>query len=143
MFSYTKIWYYVWKNNKYFDKTNITWWVYLIEIIKHAIWNRKKYYLLFSSQVNVTKSESKLRWTLFMVTFTFVLLVTPRVIYTVLGGSIHASGFSYEKDPWIDLILYCMYWGHYAINFFIYVVRIQTYRSAYYFFLKEVRISFT
>ena len=103
--------------------------------------NRKKYYLLFSSQVNVTKSESKLRWTLFMVTFTFVLLVTPRVIYTVLGGSIHASGFSYEKDPWIDLILYCMYWGHYAINFFIYVVRIQTYRSAYYFFLKEVTLS--
>ena len=76
-----------------------------------------------------------------MVTFTFVLLVTPRVIYTVLGGSIHASGFSYEKDPWIDLILYCMYWGHYAINFFIYVVRIQTYRSAYYFFLKEVTLS--
>ena len=73
-----------------------------------------------------------------MVTFTFVLLVTPRVIYTVLCGSIHASGFSYEKDPWIDLILYCMYWGHYAINFFIYVVRIQTYRSAYHFFLKEV-----
>ena len=88
----------------------------------------------------MTKSESKLRWTLFMVTFTFVLLVTPRVIYTVLCGSIHASGFSYEKDPWIDLILYCMYWGHYAINFFIYVVRIQTYRSAYYFFLKEVTL---
>ena len=104
---------------------------------------KKKYYLLFSSQINVTKSESKLRWTLFLVTFTFVLLVTPRVIYTVLGGSIHASGFSYEKDPWIDLILYCIYWGHYAINFFIYVVRIQTYRSAYYFFLKGVRISFT
>ena len=94
----------------------------------------------FSSQINVAKSESKLRWTLFLVTFIFVLLVTPRVIYTVLGGSIHASGFSYKKDPWVDLIIYCLYWGHYAINSFIYVVRIQTYRSAYYFFLKEVKI---
>ena len=24
-YSYTNIWYYVWKNNKYFSETNITW----------------------------------------------------------------------------------------------------------------------
>ena len=84
------------------------------------------------------RKQTKLNWTLFMVSFSFVLFVTPRVVYTFLYGSIHASGFSHKKDPWFDLFLYCLYWCQYAMNFFIYVVRIKEYRLAYIFFLKEV-----
>ena len=73
-----------------------------------------------------------------MVSFSYVLFVAPRVVYTFLYGSIHASGFSGKKDPWVDLFLFCLYWCQYAMNFFIYVVRIKEYRLAYIFFLKEV-----
>ena len=79
-------------------------------------------------------------WILFIVCFCYFLFVLPRVVYTIFFGSIYTSGFQAKKNPWIDLSLYISYWSHYAINFFIYVVRIKKFRNAYFYLFKKVFI---
>ena len=89
---------------------------------------------------SLERSETRMTWTLFIVCFCYFLFVLPRVVYTIFFGSIYTSGFQAKKNPWIDLSLYISYWSHYAINFFIYVVRIKKFRNAYFYLFKKVPI---
>ena len=46
----------------------------------------------------------------------------------------------YEDIYDVGVILYSIYWLQFSCNFFIYAARNKTFRQAYVFFIKEVRI---
>ena len=73
----------------------------------------------------LNKNELRLAWTLFSVCLCYIIFVLPIT-------------FIYEVDLKIHSALFCVYWLQYSLNFFLYAARIEQYRKAYLFFLKEV-----
>ena len=83
----------------------------------------------------LTKTETRTTMTLFIVCFCYFLCVMPRLLckFLELLGFIGAMW-----NPYVKLVVYCVYWTHYALNFFIYAACSKQFRQAYLHFLKEV-----
>ena len=90
-------------------------------------------------QVNYSsQKEARITWTLFLVCFCFMLFELPLTIYK----TIYDLGLV-EGNAYISMALYFLYWFQYSLNFFIYAVRSDQFRKAYFFFLKEVVLNYT
>ena len=129
--SYGRIWFYMWQNNKMIKSHGSK---YEIFMFKHwSIWK------LCDTFRHVTKilekNEFKITWTLFLISLCYFLMVMPRLI----TSNLDALGLYHHVD-WLSPILYCLYWTHYAINFFIYAAVNEKFRLAYLYFLKEVKM---
>ena len=79
-------------------------------------------------QENISRSEAKITWSLFLVCFCYFIFVLPITFIHEVHGYVHLVGL-------------CIYWLQYSLNFIIYAARIEQYRKAYILFLGEVVIS--
>ena len=78
-------------------------------------------------QENISRSEAKITWSLFLVCFCYFIFVLPITFIHEVHGYVHLVGL-------------CIYWLQYSLNFIIYAARIEQYRKAYILFLGEVVI---
>ena len=81
----------------------------------------------------LSQKEARITFTLFMVSFCFMLFELPLTIYK----TIYDHGLI-ESNVYVSMALYFLYWLQYSVNFFIYAVISDQFRRAYQFFLKEV-----
>ena len=78
-------------------------------------------------QENISRSEAKITWSLFLVCFCYFIFVLPITFIHEVHGYVHLVGM-------------CIYWLQYSLNFIIYAARIEQYRKAYILFLGEVNV---
>ena len=101
-------------------------------LIWHFIWSNGKYLKENGHddlRKAISKREIQTTQTIFMVCLFFILFVTlPEFIWHSIW--IH-------KYPVVELILQCLYYLQFSINFIFYAAKSKQYRQAYYYFLRR------
>ena len=105
--SYSVIWFFVWYNGKYLRR------------IGHV-----------DTRKMITKREIQTIHTLFLVCICFLLFVAlPKLVWYELH-QIH-------QYPVLDLILHCLFYLQFSLNFFIYAAKSEQYKKAYAYYMRR------
>ena len=103
--------------------------VFLKHILNHSSF--LKIHATTDVKKAIAKRELKTTWTLILVCTCFIVFVGPlALLYYFFKASI--------PSPEVDLLIFCLYWCQYSLNFVIYAAKSEQYRKAYKFFLTKV-----
>ena len=110
VFCYVKIWLYSKKNSNFLRNNGTS-----------------------STIQTLSQREAHLTWTLFLVCFSIMFPVLPYIIYDTLLD----LELIQDSNYYLSCVIYCIYWLHYSLSFFIYA-RNDQYWKAYEFFLQSL-----